>query len=167
MTLHCGRFLQSIVASLLALTAPHALAAEAWPAKPVRIIVPFAPGGSNDTIGRLMGAQLTERLGKQVVVDNRPGAGGTLGTDIVIRSPPDGYSLLVVSAAYAYNPSIYKLAYDQEKVLTAVAMLATGPSALAVNPSLPVKSVKELVALAKSKPGQLNYASAGQGSRFG
>ena len=149
---------------LLLAPAPLASAAEAWPAKPVRIIVPFAPGGSNDIVGRLIAQQLTDRLGKQVIVDNRPGAGGMLGTEVVAKSPPDGYTLLVVSVAYAYNPYIYKLPYDQEKVLVPMAMLATGPSALSINPSLPAKNVKELVALAKAKPGQLNYASAGQGS---
>ena len=147
-----------------AFASPHAGAAEAWPAKPVRVIVPFAPGGSNDIIGRLAAQQLGERLGKQVIVDNRPGAGGLLGTEVVAKSPPDGYTLLVVSAAYAYNPYIYKLPYDQEKAFTPVSMIGTGPSGLAVNPSLPVKSAKDLVALAKAKPGQINYASAGPGS---
>ena len=153
-----------IPAIVLAFAAPFASAAEGWPAKPVRIIVPFAPGGSNDIIGRLIAQQLTEKLGRQVLVDNRPGAGGMLGTEVVVKSPPDGYTLLVVSAAYAYNPYIYKLPYDQEKALAPVAMLGTGPSGLAVNPSLPAKTTKELVALAKAKPGQLNYASAGPGS---
>jgi len=158
------RLSRCIPAIALALAASFVSAAEGWPTKPVRIIVPFAPGGSNDIIGRLLAQQLTERLGRQVIVDNRPGAGGMLGTEVVVKSPPDGYTLLVVSAAYAYNPYIYKLPYDQEKALAAVAMLGTGPSGLAVNPSLPVKSTKELVALAKAKPGQLNYASAGPGS---
>ena len=148
----------------LVLAAPHLRAAEAWPAKPVRIIVPFAPGGSNDTIGRLAAQQLGDRLGKQVIVDNRPGAGGLLGTEIVAKSPADGYTLLGVSAAYAYNPYIYKLPYDQEKAFAPIAMIATGPSGLAVNPSLPAKTAKDVVALAKAKPGQLNYASAGPGS---
>ena len=152
----------SAIALLLA--APHLRAAEAWPAKPVRIIVPFAPGGSNDTVGRLAAQQLGERLGKQVVVDNRAGAGGMLGTEIVAKSPADGYTLLGVSAAYAYNPYIYKLPYDQEKAFAPIAMIATGPSGLAVNPSLPAKTAKDVVALAKAKPGQLNYASAGPGS---
>jgi tripartite-type tricarboxylate transporter receptor subunit TctC len=158
------RLASIVLAAIIVPAASFAEAAEGWPAKPVRIIVPFAPGGSNDIIGRLIGQQLTEKLGKQVIVDNRPGAGGMLGTEMVSKSPPDGYTLLVVSAAYAYNPYIYKLPYDQEKVLMPVAMLATGPSGLAVNPSLPVKTAKDLVALAKAKPGTLNYASAGPGS---
>lgn len=148
-----------------AFAAPLATAAEAeYPVKPVRVIVPFAPGGSNDIIGRLAAQQLTERLGKQVIVDNRPGAAGLIGTEVVAKSPPDGYTLLVVSAAYAYNPYMYKLPYDQEKALTPVALIGTGPSGLAVNPSFPAKTAKDVVALAKAKPGQINYASAGSGS---
>ena len=158
------RVVPVVLAFTFTLAAPQPKAAESWPAKPVRIVVPFAPGGSNDTIGRLAAQQLGERLGKQVIVDNRPGAGGLLGTEIVSKSPPDGYTLLGVSAAYAYNPYIYKLPYDQEKAFAPVAMIATGPSGLAVNPSLPAKTAKDVVALAKSKPGQLNYASAGPGS---
>lgn len=153
------------IATLFLAAVPSiAAAAEAFPAKAIRVIVPFTPGGSNDIIGRMAAQQLTERLGKQVVVDNRPGAGGMIGTEAVVKAAPDGYTLLVVSAAYAYNPYMYKLPYDQEKALTPVAMLGTGPSGLAVNPSLPVRSAKELVALAKAKPGQINYASAGIGS---
>src|SRR5918911_956259 len=123
-----------VFASLPVIAMSGVMAGESWPAKPVRIIVPFAPGGSNDIIGRLAAQQLSDRLGKQVIVDNRPGAGGMLGTEAVSKSTPDGYTLLVVSAAYAYNPYIYKLPYDQEKVLTPVSALGTGPSGLAVNP---------------------------------
>jgi tripartite-type tricarboxylate transporter receptor subunit TctC len=163
MTSH--RLLLAIAFGLLfVFAASVASAGEGWPAKPVRLIVPFAPGGSNDIIGRMTAQQLGDRLGKQVIVDNRPGAGGLLGTEAVAKSAPDGYTLLVVSAAYAYNPYIYKLPYDQEKVFVPVSMIGTGPSGLAVNPSLPVKSAKDLVALAKAKPGQINYASAGPGS---
>jgi tripartite-type tricarboxylate transporter receptor subunit TctC len=139
-------------------------AADVYPSKPLRLIVPFPPGGSNDIIGRMIGAQLGERLGKQVIVDNRGGAGGTLGTEIAAKSPPDGYTLLVVSAAYAFNASLYKLPYDPAKAFLPVAMLGTGPNVIAVFPGLPVNSLKELIALAKAKPGQLNYASAGVGS---
>jgi tripartite-type tricarboxylate transporter receptor subunit TctC len=156
--------LSVILAVLLVFAASVAIAADAWPAKPVRLIVPFAPGGSNDIIGSMAGQQLGDRLGKQVIVDNRPGAGGLLGTEAVAKAAPDGYTLLVVSAAYAYNPYIYKLPYDQEKAFTPVSMIGTGPSGLAVNPTLPANSAKELVALAKAKPGQINYASAGPGS---
>jgi tripartite-type tricarboxylate transporter receptor subunit TctC len=137
---------------------------QAYPARPVRLIVPFPPGGSNDIVGRVIGQQLGERLGKPLVIDNRGGAGGTIGTEIAIRAQPDGYTLLIISVAYAYNPSIYKLPYDPLKAVVPVAMLGTGPNALAVHPSVPAKSVKELIALAKAKPGQLNYATAGIGS---
>jgi tripartite-type tricarboxylate transporter receptor subunit TctC len=139
-------------------------AAQNYPGKPIRLVIPFPPGGSNDIVGRMVGAQLTERLGTQVVVDNRGGAGGLLGTEIVARAPPDGYALLIISVAYAFNPSLYKLSFDPEKAFAAVAILGTGPNALAVHPALPAKSVKELVALAKARPGQLLYASAGIGT---
>jgi tripartite-type tricarboxylate transporter receptor subunit TctC len=147
---------------LLALGAPAA--ADEYPAKPVRLIVPFPPGGSNDVVGRMIATQLGERLGKQVVVDNRAGAGGIIGTEIAAKSPPDGYTLLVVSIAHAVNPWLYKLNYDPINAFAPVAILATGPNVLAVNPSLPVNSVQDLVALAKQKPGELQYASAGVGS---
>jgi tripartite-type tricarboxylate transporter receptor subunit TctC len=149
-------------AVLLALTAP--VVAEDYPAKPVRLIIPFPPGGSNDVVGRMIATQLSERLGKQVVVDNRAGAGGVIGTELASKAPPDGYTLLVVSIAHAVNPWLYKLNYDPIKAFAPVAILATGPNVLAVNPTLPVNSVKELVALAKQKPGELQYASAGVGS---
>ncbi|HSQ04749.1 MAG TPA: tripartite tricarboxylate transporter substrate binding protein [Burkholderiales bacterium] len=154
--------LSIVVASLLGAGLPAA--AQTYPTKPVRLIIPFPPGGSNDIVGRLVAQQLTERLGKQVVVDNRGGAGGVLGSEIAAGSPPDGYTLLIVSAAYAFNPSLYKLSYDPAKAFAPISMLGTGPNALTIYPKLPVNSVKELIALAKSKPGQLNYASAGVGS---
>jgi tripartite-type tricarboxylate transporter receptor subunit TctC len=130
----------------------------------VRLIVPFPPGGSNDIVGRTIATQLGERWGKQVVVDNRGGAGGVIGTDLAAKTAPDGYTLLVVSIAHAVNPWLYKLSYDPIKSFTPVAILATGPNVLTVNPGLPVNSVKELVALAKQKPGELQWASAGVGS---
>jgi tripartite-type tricarboxylate transporter receptor subunit TctC len=154
--------LLKVAALVLALAAPAA--ADDYPAKPVRLIIPFPPGGSNDVVGRMIATQLGERLGKQVVVDNPAGAGGVIGTEIAAKAPPDGYTLLVVSIAHAVNPWLYKLNYDPIKAFAPVAILATGPNVLAVNPSLPVNSVKELVALAKAKPGELQYASAGVGS---
>jgi tripartite-type tricarboxylate transporter receptor subunit TctC len=151
--------------AVLALLAACAAHAQPYPAKPVRLIVPFPPGGSNDIVGRTFAAQLGEKLGQPVVVDNRGGAGGTLGTDIAAKAPPDGYTLLLVSVAHAFNQSIYRtLPYDAEKAFVAVAMLGSGPVALTVHPSLPVRSVSELIALAKARPGQLNLASAGIGS---
>jgi tripartite-type tricarboxylate transporter receptor subunit TctC len=141
------------------------VAAQEYPSKPVRMIILFSPGGSNDIIGRMIAAQLTERLGKQVIVDNRAGAGGTIGTEIAAKSPPDGHTLLMISLAYTFNTSMFgRLPYDPVKSFTPVAMLGTGPNALATHPSLPVKNVKELISLAKSHPGLLNYASGGIGS---
>ena len=137
---------------------------EKYPSKPVRLIIPFPPGGSNDIVGRMIAAQLTERLGKQVVVDNRGGAGGIIGTETAAKSQPDGHTLLMISIAYAFNPSLYKLPYDPVKSFAPVAMLGTGPNVLAVFPGLPVNSVKELIVLARQKPGQLNYAAAGVGT---
>src|SRR5215470_3479374 len=148
---------------LLALTT--AAAAQDYPAKPVRMIIPFPPGGSNDVVGRLIATHLGERLGKQVVVDNRgAGAGGVVGSEVAANSPHDGYTLLIISLAHAVNPWLYKLPYDPIKAFTPISILASGPNVLAINPELPVNSVKELVALAKAKPGELQYASAGVGS---
>src|SRR6266511_4349570 len=147
---------------LLAFTA--AAAAQDYPNRPVRLIIPFPPGGINDTVGRLVATQLSTRLGKQVVVDNRGGAGGTVGTELAANAPKDGYTLLVISLAHAVNPWLYKLPYDPIKAFAPIAILASGPNVLVVNPELPVHSVKELLAAAREKPGQLQYASAGIGS---
>jgi len=139
-------------------------AAQSYPSKPVRLIIPFPPGGSNDIVGRFIATKLTERLGKQVVPDNRGGAGGVIGTEAAAKSDPDGHTLLVISSAYAINTSLYKLPYDPVKAFAPVAKLGTGPNVFAVHPGIPVNSVKEFIALAKEKPGQLNFASAGIGS---
>ena len=142
-----------------------AAAAQDYPTKPVRLIIPFPPGGSNDVVGRLIATHLSERLGKQVVVDNRAaGAGGVVGTEIAANAPHDGYTLLIISIAHTVNPWLYKLPYDPIKAFTPVAILASGSNVLVVNPQLPVNSVKDLLAAAKEKPGQLQYASAGVGS---
>jgi tripartite-type tricarboxylate transporter receptor subunit TctC len=158
----------AIACAAAAVLVPPAVAAgEAqYPVKPVRLIVPFPPGGSNDIVGRLIGSELSGRLGQQVVIDNRAGAGGMIGTELASNARPDGYTLLIVSVAFAYNPSIYKslLKFDPEKSFAPVALLGSGPNALTVHPQLPVKSVKDLIALAKAKPGALNYATAGIGS---
>jgi tripartite-type tricarboxylate transporter receptor subunit TctC len=148
----------------LVLALSTAAAAQDYPTKPLRLIIPFPPGGSNDVVGRMIATHLGERLGKQVVVDNRSGAGGVIGTEIAANSPPDGYTLLVISIAHSVNPWLYRLNYDPLKSFTPVGILASGPNVLAVNPALPVNSVKELVALAKQKPGDIQYASAGVGS---
>jgi tripartite-type tricarboxylate transporter receptor subunit TctC len=139
-------------------------AAQNYPTKPVRLIVPFPPGGSNDIVGRLIAEELTQKLGRQVIVDNRGGAGGVLGSEMAAHAEPDGHTLLIISVAYAFNPAMYKLRFDPDKAFAPIAMIGTGPNALTVNPKLPVNSVKELIALAKAKPGQLNYASSGVGT---
>jgi tripartite-type tricarboxylate transporter receptor subunit TctC len=136
-----------------------------YPSRPIRLIVPFPPGGSNDIVARMAATQLGERLGQPVVIDNRGGAGGVLGTDLAAKSPPDGYTLLLISVAYAFGPALYKnLPYDPERAFAPVGILGSGAAALTVHPSLPVNTVQELIALAKAKPGTLNYASAGVGS---
>jgi len=153
------------LALLLAAAVPAAPAvAQNYPNRPVRLIIPFPPGGSNDVVGRLVANQLSEKLGHKVFVDNRGGAGGVLGTEAAANAAPDGYTLLVVSIAHAVNPALYKLNYDPIKSFAPISIMATGPNVLTVNPTLPVKNVKELVALAKEKPGSIDYASAGVGS---
>jgi tripartite-type tricarboxylate transporter receptor subunit TctC len=139
-------------------------AADDYPSRPIRLIIPFPPGGSNDVVGRIIAQQLGQKLGQTVFVDNRAGAGGVVGTDIAAKSAPDGYTLLVISIAHAVDPFIYKEPYDPIKDFVPVASLATGTNVLTVNPNVQVHSVKELIDLAKAKPGFLNYASAGIGS---
>jgi tripartite-type tricarboxylate transporter receptor subunit TctC len=158
--------LVKIAGLLLALATPAAaqVAAQDYPSKPVRLIIPFPPGGSNDVVGRMIATQLSDRLGKQVVVDNRGGAGGVIGTEAAANSAHDGYTLLIISIAHSVSPWLYKLQYDPIKSFVPVAILASGPNVLVVHPDLPVHSVSELIALAKQKPGELNYASAGIGS---
>src|SRR5215510_7959080 len=148
---------------LVALTTSVAAQSD-YPNRPVRLIIPFPPGGSNDVVGRMIGAKLSEQLGKQVVVDNRAGAGGVVGTEIASKAPADGYTLLVISIAHAVNPWLYKLPYDPIKDFTPIGIMASGPNVLVVHPELPAKSVKDLITLAKSKPGDIQYASAGVGS---
>jgi tripartite-type tricarboxylate transporter receptor subunit TctC len=138
--------------------------AQEYPTKPIRLIVPFPPGGSNDVVGRMVAQQLGERLGQQVVVDNRAGAGGTIGTDAASQAAPDGYTLLAISLAHAVNPWLYKTRYDSIKSFAPVAIFATGPNVLVVHPELPVTSVQDLLKLAKERPGKLLYATAGVGS---
>src|SRR6266851_7762636 len=165
MTRGCS-IMVKIVVVLLALATPAAaqIMAQDYPSKPVRLIIPFPPGGSNDVVGRMIATQLSDRLGKQVVVDNRGGAGGVIGTEAAANSAHDGYTLLIISIAHSVSPWLYKLQYDPIKSFVPVAILASGPNVLVVHPDLPVHSVSELIALAKQKPGELNYASAGIGS---
>lgn len=142
-----------------------AVSAQDYPGKPIRVVVPFPPGGGTDIIARTVTPKLSEVLGASIVIDNRGGAGGTLGTELVAKAPPDGYTLAFVSGSHAINPSLYKkLPFDSVHDFAAVTMLVSGPGLLVVHPSVPAKNVKELIALAKSRPGQLNYASAGNGT---
>ncbi len=139
--------------------------AQNYPAKPVRFIIPFPPGGPTDIMGRLAAQRLTEVWGVQVVADNRAGAGGNIGAEMCAKSPPDGYTICMLTVAQSISPSIYpKLGFDPLKDFAHVTLMATLPSLLMVHPSLPVKNVKELVALAKAKPAILTYASTGNGT---
>lgn len=150
-------------AVLLAAAAPGF--SQAWPARPVRLVSQFPPGGGTDLIARLLAPKLTEAWGQQVIVENRPGAAGNLAAEHVAKSPPDGYTVLVANNTISINASLYqKLSYDLVKDLMPVAVVASTPVALAVHPSLPAKSVKELVALAKANPGKLAYSSCGNGT---
>ena len=156
-----SRLIAALILTLFACMGAHA---DGYPSKPVRLIIPFPPGGSNDVVGRMVANGLSSRLGQQVFVDNRAGAGGILGTEACANATPDGYTICLISIAHAVNPALYPLKYDPINSFTPIAILATGPNVLVVNPELPVKSVAELIALAKQKPGELNYASAGIGS---
>ena len=156
-----GRHL--IVASLLMVAAPAW--AQGYPAKPVRYLVAFSAGSGADTIGRIVAAGLTQTLGQQVVVENRTGAAGNIAAEVAAKSPPDGYLLFQASQSHATNISLYKnLGYDVLRDFAPVTLIASSPSVLVVHPSVPAKTVKQLVALAKAKPGVLNYASTGAGS---
>lgn len=151
--------------AVCALAATAAGAAElAYPSKPVRLVVPFTPGGGNDIAARFVALRLTEGFNQSAVVDNRPGAGSTIGTDLVAKSVPDGYTLLVTHNAIAINQTLYpKLPYDTVRDFTQVAIIGTTTNTLVINPGVPAKNTKELIALAKAKPGGLNYASTGPG----
>jgi len=144
---------------------PSGAAAQTWPTGPMRIVVPFAAGGSTDIMARTVAQQLAERFRQQVLVENRPGASGTIGTAFVAKSPPDGHTMMIVQSSFVSNPSLFKeLPYNQSRDLTPVTNLATGPLNLTVHPSLPAKTVRQLIALAKKHPGEINYGSPGEGS---
>jgi tripartite-type tricarboxylate transporter receptor subunit TctC len=151
-------------ASLLALGSAALAQTSAYPSKPIKIIVGFTPGGGSDFIARLVAQKLTEKLGQSVIVDNRPGAGGNIGADLALKSPPDGYTLYLAAASYTVNPALYKLTFDPVKDMTPIAQLARGPFIIAVNPQLNVASLRDLVEQAKKHPGKMTYASAGNGS---
>jgi tripartite-type tricarboxylate transporter receptor subunit TctC len=162
------RVITALFAGCVAAGSAHAgqaADAPAYPTKAVRLVVPFAPGGSNDIMARLMSQKFSESWRQQVVVDNRAGASGIVGTDIVAKAPPDGYTLLIMSLTFTVNPSLFrKLPYDTERDLVPVTLVASAPLMLVVHPSVPAKSVQELLSYAKAQPGKLNFGSGGQGT---
>jgi tripartite-type tricarboxylate transporter receptor subunit TctC len=158
----CSILSAAVCAASFGLSLP--VLSQEYPTKPMRLIVPFPPGGGTDILARLIGQKLTGSMGQQVIVDNRPGAGGSLGAEIAAKSSPDGYVLLLVSASYAVNASLHKLAFDPLQDLVPIAQVASVAFVLVAHPSLAAGNVKELIALAQSKPGQINYASTGIGS---
>jgi tripartite-type tricarboxylate transporter receptor subunit TctC len=138
--------------------------AQPYPSKPVKIVVGFPPGGGNDFIARFIAARLSQSLGQQFVVENRPGAGGSVGVEAGLKAPPDGYTLVLVSNSYTVNPSLYKMRYDPVADMTPIIQVSQGPYVVVVHPSLPVRTFGELLALAKREPDRLNFASSGAGS---
>jgi len=140
-----------------------ALAQKNYPTKPVRLLVPFAPGGGTDIVARALAQKLGEALGQSVVVDNRSGGGGTIGVETAVRAAPDGYTLIMVSASYSTNAAIFKLSYDPLNDITPISLIGDTGFMVSLHPSVPAKSIKELIALAKAKPGALNYGSTGTG----
>lgn len=157
------QFLQAS-AALAAVSASPLAFSQAWPSKPLNIIVPFAPGGGSDFIARFIATKLGTAIGQPVIVDNRPGAGGLLGIELATKAKPDGYTIALIATSYTISPSLYKLSFDPINDITPIIQLSQGPMLLVANPALPVKNTKDLIALAKSKPNGLNFASAGQGS---
>jgi tripartite-type tricarboxylate transporter receptor subunit TctC len=158
------RSIRSLLAAFAVCLAASAQA-QGWPSKPIRVIVPFTPGGSTDIVARQLGEKLSTALGQPVVIENKPGAGGTIGTDMVAKSAPDGYTLLVIPGAHTINASLYAgLPYDPVKDFEPVIQIAVVATMVVVNPSVPVKSIDELLKLAQAHPGTLNYGSAGTGT---
>ncbi len=149
---------------MLAALAAGTSFSQTYPAKPVRIVAPFAPGGGTDFIARLVAQKLTDRLGQQVIVENKPGAGGNLGAEFAVKSAPDGYTLLLIAGSYTVNPSIYKLSFDPVNDISPIVQLSQGPFVVAVHPSVPAKTLRELIDYARKEPDKLSYASAGSGS---
>ena len=157
--------LTAAFAGAAAVAAAPAAWPQQYPYRPIRFIVPYGPGGASDISTRIIAARLAESLGQQIVVDNRPGAGSIIGTDLLAKSAPDGYTLMMANISFSANPALHsKLPYDALKDFTPISRVDVMPNVLLVHPSVPAHSVAELIALAKAKPGQLNYASAGVGS---
>lgn len=155
---HCAA-----IAIALSLTAAGAHAQEKYPTKPIRLLTPFAAGGGSDILARMIGPQVSAVFGQQVVVDNRPGAGGTLGAGIAVRSDPDGYTLILVSGSYGANGALHDLPYDTVTGITPIILIGTTPLLVSVHPAVPIKTIKELIAHAKANPNKLNFGSAGVG----
>src|SRR5689334_10034600 len=151
-------------AAVLALAATTAGAQPKYPAKPIHILVPFAPGGGSDFIARFIAQRLTESMGSQVIVENRPGAGGLLGIEQGVKADPDGYTLTLIASSYTVNAALYPLKYDPIADITPIVQISQGPMIVVANPKFPAKNIQELVQIAKQKPGTINFASAGQGS---
>jgi len=163
--LRCSSRILRVVQFLSVALAFASASAQDYPSRPVRVVIPFSPGGSNDIIGRYISDQLSKRLGAPFVVDNRGGAGGTMGTDIVAKAKPDGYTLLLISTPHTANSTLYKkLAYNPVTDFAPIARLGTAQQVISVYPGLPVKTLPEFIAYAKARPGQLNYVSSGVGS---
>ena len=156
---------QAVVAVVAVLAAPAPIAAQAFPSKPIRIIIPFPPGAATDITGRYVGQKLDEALGQQAIADNRPGANGVIGMEITARSLPDGHTLVIGQTGnLAISPGLTRVAYDPQRDFTPISLLIASPHALTSHPSLPARTLKEVVAIARARPGQLNYASTGSGS---
>lgn len=155
-----------LTAALVLVPALHAplVQAQQYPAKPIRVIVPFAPGGGSDFIGRFIAQRMSATIGQQVLVENKPGAGGVLGIEQGVKAPADGYTLTLIASSYTVNPSLYKLSFDPVTDITPIIQLSQGPLLVVVGAGTPYKSLKDLIAAAKAKPGSINYASSGQGS---
>jgi tripartite-type tricarboxylate transporter receptor subunit TctC len=159
-----NRYLVAMAIPAFALLVTEA-SAQPYPSRPIRMVLPFGVGGLVDVPGRIIGNKLSESMGQPVVIENRSGAGGTIGSDLVAKSKPDGYTMMITSPTHVISANLYKnLPYDALKDFTSIAKIAEGPYVLAVNPSLPVKSVRDLIALAKAEPGKIDYASSGNGS---
>lgn len=165
MLLCCSAVAASVVTFAMLSAVPAAAQGKAeYPTKPVRFVVPFVPGGPTDIQGRMLGEKLAQRLGQQVLVDNRGGAGGNIGMELTVKAPADGYTIVIATVGtWAVNPHLYKLPFDVVKDFAPIIQVSTSPGVLVVHPSLPAKSVKDLVTLARAKPGQLNYGSSGVG----
>src|SRR5262245_35010060 len=158
-----ARVVHTVLAVLATLLGAVPAPAQQYPTKPVKIIVGFAPGGGTDIVARFLAQRLSSTMGQQFIVENRPGANSYIGNTAGVNAPPDGYTLTLITATYTLHPSTYKLKFDPIRDITPIIQIAQGPLIVVVHPSLPAKSVQELISLAKARPGKLNFASPGQG----